>query len=251
MSTPERLTALDTSFLHAESSRTPMHIAALLWLDGGPLRDADGRVRLDELRTYLASRLHLVPRMRQVVRGVPFGLARPVWVDDVDFDLGHHVRLLELPAPGDRASLLRLTEELMMARLDRSRPLWEWWVIDGLDDGRLALVEKVHHCLIDGVSGVQIMGALSDLAEFAPPDEDTWRPAPPPTAAELLGSAVGDALREPWSLVGDTVRLARHLTRPLRALGGLPRAEPGALRSRAVGPRRRLSPLVQIGRAHV
>lgn len=256
-SRPERLTALDTSFLRVESSRTPLHIGALLVLDGAPWRDDAGRIRLDDLRAHVGRHLHLVPRLRQLVREVPFDVARPVWCDDEDFDLDHHIRLAHLPSPGDEPALLRLTEQLMMTCLDRSRPLWEWWVIDGLADGRVALVEKVHHAAIDGVSGVQMMAALSDLGDLASPPDGPWEPAACRSAADLLADAALDLAREPWRLMSEAPRLCRH---QLRRVGGLlrwPTGESRVLRSAPIGPRRRLAPVVlslaevkAIGHAH-
>jgi diacylglycerol O-acyltransferase len=193
----DRLTALDHSFLLLESNHTPMHVGAVLVLDGERLRDAEGRFRLDDVRQHLSDRLHLVPRLRQVVREVPFDLARPVWVDDEDFDLEHHVRLTTLPAPGDEAALIRLVEELMMGVLDRSRPLWEWWFVDGLPDGRVALVEKLHHALIDGVSGVQLTAALTDLGDLMEPTPGPWTPRPAPSTAMLVVDALDELAREP------------------------------------------------------
>lgn len=220
----ERLTALDTGFLVAETPRTPMHIGALVTLEKAPFADGDGRVRLDVVRRHVAERLSLVPRLRQVLRDVPLSLGRPVWVDDPDFEIEHHVRLLELPAPGDDSSLLRLTEELAMSLLDRTRPLWEWWVIDGLDDdgvpgGRLAMMVKMHHCVVDGVGGVEMLGAFTDLADVTSIDasdgagEPSWTPRPAPSSVRLLASSTVDGFREPWFVLGaarDVVRAGRR-----------------------------------------
>lgn len=209
MSQWQRLSAVDASFLVLESDRTPMHIAAVLTLEKAPFVDAAGRIRLDAIRAYVDERLHLAPRLRQVVREVPLGLHRPVWVDDQDFDLGHHIRLAELPSPGGREALDDLVEELIMTVLDRSRPLWEWWVVDGLDDDRIAIVEKLHHALIDGVSGVQLLSALTDLADFAPPADGPWIPGPRPTDAQLVADALGEQIREPWRLTTAATHLVR------------------------------------------
>jgi diacylglycerol O-acyltransferase len=193
----DRLSALDHSFLLLEGPHTPMHVGAVLVLDGALLRDEEGRFRLDDVREYVRGRLHLAPRLRQVVREVPFDLARPVWVDDEDFDLEHHVRLAALPAPGDEAALLRLVEELMMGVLDRRHPLWEWWFVDGLPGGRIALVEKLHHALIDGVSGVQLTAALTDLGELMEPSPGPWTPHPGPSTLTLVVDALDELAREP------------------------------------------------------
>jgi diacylglycerol O-acyltransferase len=247
----ERLSAVDASFLVLESDRTPMHIAAVLTLDKAPFVDAAGRIRLDAIRTYVDERLHLAPRLRQVVREVPLGLHRPVWVDDQDFDLCHHIRLVELASPGGRAALDNLVEELIMTVLDRSRPLWEWWVVDGLDDDRIAIVEKLHHALIDGVSGVQLLSALTDLADFAPPADGPWIPGQRPTDAQLIADALGEQVREPWRLTAAAAHLARtgrggaqRVVETVGALAAAIRPATGALATvslnQPVGRRRRL-----------
>lgn len=221
MATYDRLTALDTSFLLIESPRTPMHVAAVLVLDAEPLRDRTGRFRLGDVQNFVSSRLHLAPRMRQVVREVPCSLGRPVWVDDPSFDVADHVRLMELPAPGDDDTLYRLVAQLMMNVLDRSRPLWEWWIIDGLPGGRVALLEKMHHCLIDGVSGVQVMAAMTDLGAFAPPAEGPWRPAPAPSGRQLLTDTLAEQALEPWKIGLGLLQTVRHHEATARLRGAL------------------------------
>lgn len=253
---PERLSALDSGFLVAETSCTPMHIGALVTIEKAPFTDAQGRVRLDEIRNYIADRLHLVPRMRQVVREVPLALGRPVWVDDPHFEIAHHVRLLELPAPGDDETLLAVAEEVSMTPLDRSRPLWEWWVIDGLDDagvdgGRLAVFEKVHHCLVDGVGGVQIFATFTDLAKGHRPATQPWYPRPTPSGARLLASAAIENVTAPLSIAAHAIGLARSGPRGLARVGGAidtvarmvrPSARaPSLSLNQPVGPRRRLA----------
>lgn len=221
MATYDRLSALDTSFLLIESPRTPMHVAAVLVLDAEPLRDDAGRLRLGDVHEFVSSRLHLVPKMRKVVREVPLSLGRPVWVDDPSFDVANHVRLLELPAPGDDATLYQVVAQLMMDVLDRSRPLWEWWIIDGLPDGRVALLEKMHHCLIDGVSGVQVMAAMTDLGAFAPPADGPWQPAPAPSAVQLLTDTLAEQALEPWKIGQGLLDAARHHDTSKRLRGAL------------------------------
>ena len=157
-----RLSALDTSFLALESATTPMHVGALIVLGGGTLTDADGRVRIDAIRDEIASRLSRCPRMRQRIAPVPFGAARPVWVDDVDFDISQHVRSVDLSPPGSREQLEQLCCELQMEVLDRTRPLWEMWFVGGLADGSVGLVYKVHHAVVDGVSAAETFELLLD-----------------------------------------------------------------------------------------
>lgn len=233
-----------------------MHIGALVTIEKAPFADPEGRVDLQRFRRYITDRLHLVPRMRQVLREVPFAAGRPVWIDDQEFDIGHHVRLLELPAPGDDGALTSLVEEVSMTPLDRSRPLWEWWVIDGLDDagvpgGRLALFEKVHHCLVDGVGGVQIFAMFTDVANGLPPATQRWSPRPSPSGARLLATAAVDNVRAPWKMVTSALALARSGQRGIERVTGAADTVLGLVRpsarapslslNRPVGPRRRLA----------
>ncbi|MCB1269727.1 MAG: wax ester/triacylglycerol synthase family O-acyltransferase, partial [Microthrixaceae bacterium] len=146
----DRLNPLDAEFLHLEDDVTHLHIAGLSVFEP-PAPD------LDELIRLVASKLHLIPRYRQRVRSVPLELGRPVWVDAVDFDVRDHVGEAALPAPGDDAALSDLMADLMSRRLDRARPLWETRLVRGLDGDRWALVFKVHHAMVDGVSGVGLL----------------------------------------------------------------------------------------------
>lgn len=226
----ERMSALDAGFLVAETTSTPMHIGVLMVLERRPFTDESGRVRLDALRQHVADRLPLVPRMRQVVREVPLSLGRPVWIDDHDFEIEHHIRLLELPAPGDHESLIALTEELAMTTLDRARPLWEWWLIDGLDDsgvegGRLGAFVKVHHCLVDGVGGIELLFSFTDEAGAPPSVDASWIPRSGPSGIRLVASTAVEGLRTPLRTVGtigDLARSGRHgLARVTGAVGTL------------------------------
>lgn len=233
----ERLTALDASFLHAESPATPMHVGSVAVFEGAPFFDDDGRFRIDELRERVASRLHLVPRFRKKVQWVPLGQGRPVWVDDDDFDIARHVRVMVLPGPGSRQQLYDLCELLQMRLLDRDRPLWELWFVGGLDDGNVAMVEKVHHALVDGVSGVDAATATLDLdrdAPFAP--GPAWSPAPAPSPGRLLTDSL-------WQRLTDPVELGRSAQAVLRAPGRLLReaAEVGAAATTVLAPRSLLS----------
>ena len=157
----DKLSALDAEFLHLEDGSVHMAIA-------GACVFADPAPGIDELEALVASKMHLIPRYRQRVRTVPFELGRPVWVDDPEFDLGFHVRHTALPAPGDDAAFCRLMGRLMSQDLDRDRPLWEAWLVEGLAGGKWALVFKVHHCMVDGIAGVGLLTALLDLAPDAP-----------------------------------------------------------------------------------
>src|SRR4051795_5514799 len=175
----DRLTALDASFLAQEGPSSHMHVGALARFEGPPPPFAEV---LDSLRM----RLHLVPRYRQRLQVPPAGTGRPLWVDDPTFNLEYHVRQTALPKPGSKDQLLRLTSRIFSQQLDRARPLWELWIVEGLDDGGFALISKTHHAMIDGVAGVDIAQVMFDLspvpAEIDHPDE-AWQPAPEPSRA--------------------------------------------------------------------
>ena len=186
------LTELDASFLHMESPQTPMHMGSIGVFEGGPLHDTRGCLRLDEVRAEVQSRLHLVPKLRKVVRLPLLGESVPVWVDDPDFDITCHVREAALPEPGDEAQLLELCARLMSYRLDRGRPLWSIWLIGGLEGGRVAVLEMIHHCMADGLAGVELASVLLDL-EASPPDHhhvDEWEPAPAPRRATVAADGL-------------------------------------------------------------
>ena len=188
----DRLSALDAEFLHVEEDDTPMHIAGLC-LMAGPAPS------LAELRSALAVRLDEVPRYRQRIETVPLDLGRPVWVDHAGFRLTEHVRRRRVPAPGDAAALDRLVTSMLETRLDRSRPLWELWLLDGLEDGRWALFAKVHHCMVDGVAGMQLLELLFDITpdgaeraeRVAAPRRDGWVPEPAPGGVRRVLDAWG------------------------------------------------------------
>ena len=205
------MTAADAVFLRIETPHEPQHVGSLSVIEGAPLRDADGRIRFDELRAHVARRLHRVPRMRQRVMEVPYNQARPVWVDDDRFDIDHHVRLTALPRPGDDDQLATLMGRLQALPLDRSRPLWEMWFVDGLVDGHVGLIIKVHHALGDGMANVDLAMALIDLEADPPPDEPApgWRPAPAPSPNDLLVDALREQATRP-------ARLARTALETLR-----------------------------------
>jgi diacylglycerol O-acyltransferase / wax synthase len=221
MANRDRLTGLDSSFLHLEHDATHMHVAGCMVFDGEP-------PAYDELVDQIVSRLHLVPRYRQRLAFVPFGQGRPVWVDDPHFNPGFHVRHTALPSPGGEAQLKRLCGRIFSQALDRSRPLWELWLVEGLSDGRFALLSKTHHALVDGVSGVDIATVLFDASPdpvpVAPADND-WIPRPLPTGAQLLADALLERATVPAEIVRgvrSTLRGPRHVAARIgRALGGV------------------------------
>jgi WS/DGAT/MGAT family acyltransferase len=209
---PTRLTALDTSFLHLEDGGAHMHVAAVMTFDGDP-------PAYDELVEAIEARLDLVPRYRQRLAFVPLGQGRPRWVDDPHFNARYHIRHTALPAPGSDDELKRLAARVFGQRLDRSKPLWEIWLVEGLGDDRFALLSKTHHALVDGVSGVDIVSVLFDTAPSpAPPAPSgtAWLPRPVPTSTELLA----EALLERTTVPGEAMRGVRAMTRAPRQVVG-------------------------------
>ncbi len=208
----ERLTATDAAFLYIETPHEPQHVGSLTILEGEPLRDASGRIRMEELRGAVSDRLHRVPRMRQRIRMVPFRQGRPVWVDDDRFDLDYHMRLTALPRPGTREQLLDLMGRLQSQPLDRTRPLWEFWLVDGLEDGTVAQISKIHHCVGDGIATVDLAMALVDFEPDPepPPAAPTWVPNEPPSDRELLVEAVAEQITRPATLIRNLTTAVRN-----------------------------------------
>ena len=170
MPKPDRLTALDAGFLHLERSGAHMHVAAIFVFDGEP-------PAYDELVDAVEARMHLVPRYRQKLAHVPLGQGRPVWVDDPHFNLRYHLRHSALPAPGSDEQLKNLAGRLFALPLDRTKPLWELNLVEGLAGGRFAIISKTHHALVDGVSGVDITSVIFDTSPDGSPagsDAHTW-----------------------------------------------------------------------------
>jgi WS/DGAT/MGAT family acyltransferase len=182
----DRLTAIDASFLHQEGQNSHMHVGAVTIFEGPP-------PEFDEFLDALRERLHLVPRYRQRLQEAPLQTGRPIWIDDPNFNLEYHVRQTALPEPGSEEQLMRLAARIFSQQLDRSKPLWETWLVEGLDGNRFALISKTHHSLIDGISGVDLAQVLFDLTpvpqEIPHPDE-AWEPAREPNAIELLADGV-------------------------------------------------------------
>ncbi len=202
---PERLTALDASFLYLERPAMHMHVAALSVFD--PSSRPDGRLRYDDVAGLIVSRLHLAPRFRRKVVTVPGHLGLPVWADDPRFDLEFHVRRSALPAPGGRRELTDVVQRVLSRPLDRTKPLWELYVIEGLEDGHVATLFKVHHAMVDGVSGMELAAALYDV-DPKPPEPAApppWTPEPEPAPAHLAREAVLHQITHPVQAVLDGV----------------------------------------------
>jgi diacylglycerol O-acyltransferase / wax synthase len=245
---PDRLTGLDTSFLHLERDSAHMHVAGCMVFEGEA-------PTYEELVEQISSRLHLVPRYRQRLAFVPLGQGRPVWVDDPHFNIAFHVRHTALPGPGGETQLKRLAGRVFSQALDRSRPLWEIWLVEGLSDGRFALLSKTHHALVDGVSGVDIATVLFDTSPdpmpVAPSDHE-WVARPLPSGVQLLADALRERTTVPSEIVRGlraTLRGPRHVAARLgRTLGGvsamaragLQAAPPSPLNVR-IGPHRRFT----------
>ncbi|HYC57761.1 MAG TPA: wax ester/triacylglycerol synthase family O-acyltransferase [Candidatus Binatia bacterium] len=211
----DRLSFLDNSFLIMERENTPMHIAGTATYDAAALTKEDGGIDIDRIRDYIESRLHLIPRYRQRLRQGWFQTS-PIWVDYDHFNIHYHVRHTALPKPGDERQLKRLSARIMSQHLDRARPLWEIWIVEGLDDGaRFAMVSKVHHCMVDGVSSVDLLNVLLTpfpIENFEPAPRYVPRPAP--SELDLLIETAGSALRLPFEVTSTVSELVTQAGDP-------------------------------------
>jgi WS/DGAT/MGAT family acyltransferase len=242
----ERLNSLDVSNLRVEDHGLPMHVAALAILDGAALADASGQLHLDAVRAALQQRLHLAPRLRQVLFRPRFGVGPPMWADDADFDIRQHVRTRAVPAPGGEAELLDMCSELTEQPLSRARPLWEMWLLTGLSDGSVGLFIRLHHVVADGMAAIVMASALFDPAPEAPAsDPPPWVPAPGPGEWELFAR---NARWRAGALASALSRLCRPLVvvRRFRVLAAQSRQlareglAPRVSLNRPAGPQRRL-----------
>jgi diacylglycerol O-acyltransferase / wax synthase len=207
----DRLTPVDASFLHQEGHNSHMHIGGLTLVEGPP-------PAMEEFLEQIRRRLHLVPRYRHKLAHTALDSGRPVWVDDPSFNLEYHVRHTALPAPGRWEQLQDLTARIFSQQLDRSKPLWEMWLIEGLEQDRFALITKTHHSLIDGIAGVDLATVLFDLSPDPPQIPHSgraWQPHPEPGAAHLLAAGMIGAVRTGLALLEGAVDA---LTHPDRAL---------------------------------
>ena len=213
----DRLTALDASFLGLESTGVHMHVGSIGIFDPGPLAQADGSIDFDQVLRVAEVGLFRAPRFRQKLALAPLS-GHPIWVDDPHFNILYHVRHTALPLPGDERRLKRLFGRIMSQKLDRSKPMWELWIVEGLESGRLAVISKVHHCLIDGISGVDLLSAfMGQDPEHRPETVDhRWIPRPAPGALKLVSDEVGRRVSLPARAARE---LVRSLRRPREALG--------------------------------
>ena len=241
----DRLSSIDAGFLHQEDGGAHMHIGGLGVFEG-PAPTGE------QFREHIASRLSLVPRYRQKLVMMPYGTGRPVWAEDPAFRVGYHVRHTALPAPGSDAQLHTLTSRILSQRLDRTKPLWEMWLVEGLEGGRWALIGKTHHAMVDGVGGVDLLTALLDVTpETRVVDSAPWQPEPTPGAVELLIEGAAGAARSVWDRSTRSLALAVQPRRALReaastvaalaaAAAPLVNGAPATPLNRTPGPHRRV-----------
>jgi diacylglycerol O-acyltransferase / wax synthase len=216
---PERLSSLDASFLYLEKPAMHMHVAGLSVL--APRED--GPLTYDDVQRVVDARLHLAPRLRQRVLPVPGNLARPLWVDDDRFDLDFHLRRAAIPAPGGRFQLERAVGRVLSRPLDRSKPLWELYVFEGLADDRTAVLLKLHHAMADGIGGMLIGSALFDLDPSTPAGQAPgWIPERPPSREALVEDAIRDQLLHPMAAIAQAAQTpARAMRYVGEMLGGV------------------------------
>jgi diacylglycerol O-acyltransferase / wax synthase len=207
----DRLTAVDAGFLAQEGANAHMHIGAVMVFEGPPPAFAD-------FADHVRGRLHLVPRYRQKLAFPPLETGRPLWVDDPNFNLEYHLRHSGLPEPGSEEQLRALAARIHSQQLDRTKPLWEMWLVQGLDDGRWGLISKTHHAVVDGIAGMDLATVLFDLEPVPPalPHEgEPWAPRPQPSAASLAARGIQGLVKLPFSLAGRAMEAA---TRPNASL---------------------------------
>jgi WS/DGAT/MGAT family acyltransferase len=212
----ERLSALDATFLELESPSVHMHVGCVAIVSGGELGAPGAGLDIERIRTLAEPALHRQPRFRQRLAEIP-GFRHPVWVDDPSFRLDYHLRHTALPEPGSERQLKRLAGRIFSQKLDRHRPLWELWFVEGLEGGRFAVISKLHHCMVDGIASAGLLAAfMSPEAEATGPAHTMrWIPRPPPTPGRMLANELGRRLALPLRAASAGLRLARE---PRRAV---------------------------------
>ena len=243
----ERLSGLDNTFLTFETPSVHMHVAQTAIFDPSTV---PGGYEFDKVKRHIESRLHLVPPFRRRIVEVPFNLHHPIWVEDPDFDIDYHVRRVGVPAPGTLRDLSELAGRIASRPLDRSRPLWESYICEGMEDGLIGVITKMHHAAIDGVSGAELMANLFDLTPEGPDElpADDREPEHVPTDAELVGYALGSRVRSTLKLLpllGQTVSTAADLVQrhrdPDTVVGAVPLTAPRTPWNGAITPHRKVS----------
>jgi WS/DGAT/MGAT family acyltransferase len=203
------MSAQDAMFLHVENDVTPMHIGGVSIFEGPP-------PPFEDLRAMVESKLDLTPRYRQKVRFVPLGMGEPVWVDDSHFNIDYHLRHSAIPSPGTEQQLRATAARVFSQHLDRARPLWEIWMVEGLEDDRWALLSKVHHCMVDGVAATDMMSLMFGQAP-EPTNGEVWHPEPEPSGLDLIAHSARHRVRDPAAQVRFALRAPSEV---LRGLGG-------------------------------
>jgi diacylglycerol O-acyltransferase len=228
----ERLSALDASFLEIEDASSHMHVAVALLFDAAPLRASHGGLDMERIRGYVESRLHLIPRYRQRLTHIPLE-RHPAWVDDDRFNLFYHVRHTALPRPGEERQLKRLCGRILSQKLDATKPLWEIWVVEGLEGDQFALVAKAHHAMVDGISGMDLLAVLLSPTPCAAYDPaPPWQPRPAPSATELV---LGELWRRGTGALAFARAGAQAFASPLRSLSAAWERVGGILEALAPG----------------
>ncbi|HEY1358320.1 MAG TPA: wax ester/triacylglycerol synthase family O-acyltransferase [Thermoleophilaceae bacterium] len=238
----QRLSSQDASFLHLEDEVSHMHIGSVAILEGPP-------PAYDELAAHVHSKLPQVPRYRQRVHFLPLALGRPVWVDDPHFNLGYHLRRTALPDPGGDDELRNLVGRVMSQQLDRNKPLWEMWMVEGLSENRWVLLSKIHHAIVDGVAGAELLSVILDEDRREPastPVDDDWQPEEQPSGAGLAARALVERASSPYGSVRSLVRAPRQAAElaaatadGLMTLAGVVSPPPPSSLNGPIGPHRR------------
>jgi WS/DGAT/MGAT family acyltransferase len=238
----EWMSAIDASFLHVENATTPMHIGGVSIFEGPP-------PEFDDLREMVSGKLDLVPRYRQKVRFVPLAATTPAWIDDPHFSLDYHLRHTAIPAPGSEQQLRQMAGRVFSQQLDRNKPLWELWAVEGLEGGRWALLSKVHHCMVDGVAATDLMSVMfSDTTAVS--SARAWSPQPEPSAPRVLLGALEhlaspegqlEALRRAIGAPRETLRTLIEFARAAAAAGSSMRPVAASSLTGPIGPHRRWS----------
>jgi diacylglycerol O-acyltransferase len=240
----EWMSPIDSSFLHIENGTTPMHIGGVSIFEGPPPPFAD-------LRAMVAGKLGLVPRYRQKVRFVPLAAGPPIWVDDPHFSLDYHVRHTAIPSPGSELQLRQMASRVFSGALDRDKPLWELWMVEGMHDGRWALLSKVHHCMVDGVAATDLMSVMfSDETSRTDAGERPWAAPPEPSGLDVLvrtlirrASPAGqlETIKQALRTPRETLRSVAEIARAAAAAGPSLRPVEASSLTGPIGPHRRWS----------